>query len=262
MNDRRRDDRHSDDRRPQDKALDRDLAVAADRYHEPPPTPREEMWARIQAVRTGEETSPADRRKVERMVPIWRRRTVLWPAAAAAVLLLGIAIGRISLPGDSSLPGPSSADRDLAHSGDSPLTGRDDVESLPEDSAPDQSIYRFAATPLLGRSEALLLQLTTGAGRAAGAQMFSTRAAALLAETRLLLDSPAAADADLKALLEDLELTLARVVTIATNQRAADQSEGGQAAVDRRVLEEGLDRKSIMPRLRSHLAAGSSPSSL
>ena len=250
------------DRRPQDRAPERDLAAAASHYHEPPPTPREEMWARIQAARTEKKAAPSDWRGGERVVPIWRRRAVLWPAAAAAILVLGIVLGRISLPGSTSLPGLDSAGRDLAQSGDTLRSGSDSAASLKADNARDQSIYRLAATPLLGRSEALLTQLTTGSGKAAGAQMFSTRAAVLLAETRYLLDSPAAGDAELKALLEDLDLTLARVVTIAEKQNAADQKEGGQAAVDRSVLEDGLDRQSIMPRLRSHLAAGTSPSSL
>jgi hypothetical protein len=79
----------------------------------------------------------------------------------------------------------------------------------------------------------------------------------LLAETRLLLASQAAEDSHLRDLLEDLELTLVRVVAV-----AAQEQSGQPSATERRTFEDGLDRKAILPRLRTELATGNLPLNL
>ena len=73
-------------------------------------------------------------------------------------------------------------------------------------------------------------------------------AADLLAETRLLLDSPARQDEELLRLLEDLELVLVQIV------RQSDQAAGGGS----RWIDNSLQQRSILGRLRQRIPAGQS----
>ncbi|MGH7647432.1 MAG: hypothetical protein ACREND_04905, partial [Gemmatimonadaceae bacterium] len=66
-----------------DDKFDEFLEREARSYHEPPPTPREAMWTRIDAERRARRT----------VTPAARRRWWITTAALAATLLLGIAIG-------------------------------------------------------------------------------------------------------------------------------------------------------------------------
>src|SRR5207302_8867682 len=68
-----------------DDRFDEWLRQAAQDYHRPPATPREELWTRIAAARA------ARRRHV-----IVVRPTLRWGVGIAAVLALGVAIGRWS----------------------------------------------------------------------------------------------------------------------------------------------------------------------
>src|SRR2546422_8357213 len=68
-----------------DDRFDERLRQAAQDYHRPPATPREELWHRIAAARA------ARKRQV-----IVVRPTLRWGVGIAAVLALGVAIGRWS----------------------------------------------------------------------------------------------------------------------------------------------------------------------
>src|SRR5438132_10844759 len=68
-----------------DDRFDERLRQAAQDYHRPPATPREELWHRIAAARA------ARKRQV-----IVVRSTLRWGVGIAAVLALGVAIGRWS----------------------------------------------------------------------------------------------------------------------------------------------------------------------
>lgn len=213
---------------------DQHIADAARGYHEPPPTPRDRMWARIETARAEEQ-----RHTPEPTTPGWQRRQVLWPAAVIAALVVGVTVGRIWNPmAPAERPQPSL----VTYDDPSPaFTG-------------NLATYRQAARPVLARSETLLLQVRTGTDLAATSENYCSRALGLLAQTRLLLGSPAAKDPELAPLLEDLELALARLVYLAS---------GPAAAADPRrelnALEEGLERKAVLPRLRNQLNAGSTP---
>jgi len=65
-----------------DDPLDESLGAAAREYHRPPEPPRETMWREIERVRRLD--------RAQRPAP---RRWIPW--AAAAVLALGIGIGRM-----------------------------------------------------------------------------------------------------------------------------------------------------------------------
>jgi hypothetical protein len=193
------------------------LQDAAQDYHRPPETPREEVWRRIAAAR-------AARRRAVAVRP-WLR----WGAAIAAVLALGIGIGRWTARGP--LP-PSLA----AGSRGTPS----DAVTLP---------YRLVAAQYLTRTEALLTSFRSEARAGQPDARFATQARDLLTTTRLMLDSPAARDPRLKSLLDDLEVVLAQIAQLSAIG----------AADDVQLINQGLEQHSVLLRLRTANPAGSGP---
>jgi hypothetical protein len=183
-------------------------------YNKPPETPREEMWARIQAERSARRFQPHRTR--------FERRWVWAGAAVAALLLLGIAIGRFTAPEGS---GPPSV-----------VEGSD--PTAPAEVVP--AAYRVAAEKHFGRAEVLLTQFRSDAEPGQRDAEFSSWARELLGDTRLLLDSPAAEDLEYRELLEDLELVLAQIVRAATKRRMEE----------RQWVADSMDQRGVMERLR------------
>jgi hypothetical protein len=144
----------------------------------------------------------------------------------AAVLLLGVAIGRFGLPRKQQAA-PNVAIR--------PAVG--DSVAVPEP-------YQTTTSQYLGRTVALLVSLPSEVGAGRADDRFLGRAHDLLLTTRLLLDSPAASDPRFRNLLEDLELVLAQVVRL--------QSDQGRADLD--LIRQALDQRDVLPRLRSAVA--------
>lgn len=182
-------------------------------YHSPLPTPREEMWKRIESARS--------QRRVVALRP-WLR----WAVAAAAVLVVGIGIGRWSVqPRAAGTPNVvASAD-----------TARQDVA------------YQLAAQQYLSRTEVLL---TDFRAQSAGGQLdpqFVASAHDLLTTTRLMLDSPAARDQRLRSLLEDLELVLAQITQLTAEP-------GRKTEMD--FINQGMNQRSVLTRLRTATPAG------
>jgi len=192
------------------------LPEAARDYHRPPATPREEIWRRIAAQRA------ARRHRVVVLGPALR-----WGVGIAAVLALGVAIGRWSVTK------PEAGLRALA------ARGADPASAL---------AYRLAAAQYLTRTEALLtgFRAESRAGEPGPGTQFSTQARDLLATTRLMLDSPAARDVRLKSLLEDLELVLAQIAQL----RSSGNREDVQS------INQGLEQRSVLLRLRTASPAG------
>ena len=184
------------------------LEQAARDYHRPPATPREELWARIQAER-------ARRRAAPRVLVL--RPWLRWGLAAAAVLLLGVAIGRSTAP---TTPALSVARADLP--------------------------YRVAAAQYLTRTEALLTGFRTDSRPGAADSQFVAQARDLLLTTRLMLDSPVAKSAPMRALLEDLEVVLAQIATLPSRQDAEDV----------KLINESIEQRSVLLRLRTSVPAG------
>lgn len=194
-----------------DDQLEERLREAARAYNAPPETPREEMWARIQA----------GRRKGPRILS-FRPRRVLWAAAAAAVLAVGIGIGRLSV-------GP---------------TGTETTSW--EGPSANATAYRLAAQEHLGQSEAFLTLFRTSLEEGTDHRLASASARQLLATNRLLLDSHAAVDRATRLLLEDLELVLAEIAQLSPRSRAEDLQ----------LIRDGIERGNVMPRLRTAVPAG------
>src|SRR5882724_11392252 len=126
------------------------LREAAQDYHRPPATPREELWRRIAAAR---------RRRV-----IGLRSALRWGVGVAAVLALGVGIGRWSARGGNSSSSPALA------------AGTDQASTL---------AYRVAAAQYLTRTEALLTGFRAESrSPSVPAAQFSMQARDLLATTR------------------------------------------------------------------------------
>lgn len=201
---------------PEDK-LDEQLRALAQDYHRPPATPRDAMWAAIAAARA---------RRDARVVVI--RPWLRWGMGIAAVLVLGIGIGRFTAPHDPTGPTASA------------------LAAAPPAGAGSDVANQIAAVQYLSRTEALLTGFRTDRRSGAVDPHFTQSARDLLATTRLMLDSPALRDPRLRALLEDLELVLAQI-----SQLPSDKSTDA-----RDLINQGLEQRSVLPRLRTAIPAG------
>jgi hypothetical protein len=206
-----------------EERMDAVIREQAEAYHRPPPTPRDALWARIQAEREARRARPAPARR--------RVRWTVWAVGLAATLAIGVALGRFTAPATN---GPDVATAPVA--GGSPSSG-----ALP-------AAYRVAASDHLSRVETFLTVFTgeVEAGRVGEADL-ELPARQLLRRTRLLRASPAAADdVVLRALLDDIEFVLLQIASFA---QVGDARELG-------FVEQGMSQRSVLLRLRSVVPSG------
>src|SRR5690348_3652937 len=235
-------DRMSDDR------FDEFLQRAARSYHEPPATPREEMWTRIERAR----------RMRPPAAPTPRRRW-LTVSALAATLLLGIAIGTrmqraAGTPG--SLPPTLAAGPSVPATppgaARTPAGPASRVAAPVRASSPNVAgsvTFDAAAADHLGRAEALLTTFNTESAHGAIDPQIGTWAGDLLTTTRLLLDSPRARDPRTRKLLSDLEVVLAQIAQLKSQPDArSDEFE---------IIEQAVRSQNMMTRLRDATPSGS-----
>ena len=268
-----------------DDELDDLLRDAALSYNTPPEPPREAMWQAISQAR--------DRAVV---VPIGTpRRLPRWIAAAAgiaAVLVAGIVIGRASrgpsnapttivstttsaptvtrdsntvaetttsAENASSMPSASQSgrvpERRLATRSVTPQRGmpRERVNSA-NDLSSDGAAYRLAVVEHLTRTEVLLTsfraQEQSGDAARVDAQ-FAALSRELLGTTRLLLATRRGDDPNITRLLQDLEYVLMQLSQYANDGRRVDLD----------ALNQSMDKRNVIPKLRSNIPAGLSASS-
>jgi hypothetical protein len=184
------------------------------------------MWARIAEARRAHASTPTDEAPATpseaRVIPLRRWRLAGLAAAAAAILAVGVGIGRVSTgPQVSSWVAPSTKG----------------------------AAYRMAAQEHLGQSEAFLTLFRASVRRDEDYRLAAASARQLLATNRLLLDSPAAVDRRTRRLLEDLELVLAEIAQLSPHSRAEDL----------KLIRDGIEQGDMMPRLRTAVPAGSAP---
>ena len=201
----------------EDPKFDQWLKNQARSYNTPPTTPREEMWAGIAAQRRA--------RGVVELRP-WMR----WALAAAAVLAIGIGIGRWT----AHQPAPANG---------TPVATVDSTN-------PD-FVYQVAATQYLSRTEAFLTGFRSDLRGGTRNARLANQARDLLSTTRLMLDSPAANDPRMRALLEDLELVLVQISQL--------QAPPGRTTHDTDIITQGMDQSNVLPKLRSAIPAGPVP---
>lgn len=226
----------------------------------PPATPRERMWEKIAAAR-------AEERPDEAPQPLHAQRPAraVWPwwrlaAAAVAILVLGIAAGRM-LPRDGGVGpvpvvenrgenrGENNGENPVAHSTGEP-SDRPAPRLAQTDRPDDDLLYQAAAVRLFGQADVLLTEFRTASCDPQEMEPVPGWAADMLTQTRLLLGAGEAAgvgdESPLRQLLLDLELTLVQI--------------SGLAADDCRLESEwiraGMQKRSTVERVRLMAAAG------
>jgi hypothetical protein len=197
-----------------------------DAYHPPGDTPREEMWAHIEASLKTRGSSEVHldverRKRRPRLV-----RPLGWAAGAAAVLAVGVGLGRMTAP---------PAAPEVAREGE----GSADV-------------LQVAAAEHLGRSESLLTLVRADARSGRVDPAVGRWARGLLTQTRLLLDTAEGDDPALRNLLEDLELVLVQVVGVA----GLPTDDPQRVRSELTLALEGLERHEILPRIQAVTPAG------
>ena len=191
-----------------DERFEQLMRDAAATYRTPPEAPLDEMWVGIErdAFR-GRERS-------------WLQSAATRWGALAATLILGVAIGRLSMR-QSKAPATATI-----------------AKATPDSGMAEP--YQLATSKYLGQTAALLIALPTNTSASHPDSQFVARAGDLLSTTRLLLDSPAAKDPSMRSLLEDLELVLAQVVHLQNNQNKTELD----------LIHQALDKRDVIPRLR------------
>jgi len=202
--------------------MDELLTGLREGYNPPPQTPREEMWAVIQS-RLGAapgfgvySMDEARRGKANRLY-----RPLAWVTAAAALLVLGLGIGRMTAPEG----GPASA---VA-------------------AAPNPEVLRTASLDHLVRTETLLTLVRADARAGRVERSLSDWARGLLSQTRLLIDAQGDSDPAMRRLLEDLELVLVQIVGV-TNENENDPA---RVRSELNLALDGIEERDILPRIQA-----------
>ena len=219
--------------------LDELIRDAARDYHAPPVTPRAEMWEAIQAGRRSARTT---------LRPATLRRPLALGLGIAALLALGIGIGRLTVPSREPEPFQQptvSAAAPIADTGrpaSQRPAPRDPVGAV---AAQDEKSTTTPASELatgvhLSQAESFLTEFGTRPE-----SDYSAQAQDLLNDTRLLIDSKRVADPRIKRLLEDLELVLTQIATLSREHSG-----------DLDLIAEAVAQRHLRTRLRSVLPPG------
>lgn len=213
------------------------LASMRDAYQSPPEAPREEIWSVVEAALPVAPGESADvvalgeaRQSRKTRMPVWRRQWTALATAAAALLVLGIGLGRMSA-------GPDEEAVEMA-------------VTVPAPTA--EGSFRAVALDYLSRAESLLTMVSSDARAGRVDAEVRQWGRTLLLQTRLLLGSPAAQDQVIRALLEDLEIILIQVARLSPGQ-----FDGGVQGDELDLINEGLADNDMMLRIRSVLPTGS-----
>ncbi|MGW8265132.1 MAG: hypothetical protein ACWGSQ_02125, partial [Longimicrobiales bacterium] len=226
-----------------DEELEELVTSLRDDYNVPPRTPREEMWSAIEArLGRGVTSSIPDhgsardlvhsleeaRRVRMRRIP----QPLGWAAAAAALLVLGLGIGRLTAPGARS-PADVAVD-ESAFAGPSP------------------EVLRAAAVRHLVQTESLLTLVRADARAGRVEPSMGSWARGLLSQTRLLMDTQRDADPAMAELLGDLELVLVQIVGAAN----ADRGDSAKVRSELNLALDGMEEREVLPRIQAVVPAG------
>jgi hypothetical protein len=207
-----------------EKELERRLTELRESWRVAPEPPLDRMWMRIESEAF---TRGTPSRWLRSLLPL------------AATLVVGFGIGQVAPPLLRHQAGPAMP----------AATAR---ESTPESGTParlagNEPPFVGVATDYLERVTALLVTLAEESRRGQTVEYSKTQARDLLATTRLLMDGPQVSDPHLRELLDDLELVLAQIVRLPQRPGAPDVY----------LIDQTLDQREVIPRLRVMLAENS-----
>jgi hypothetical protein len=148
-------------------------------------------------------------------------------AAVAAVLVIGIFIGRLS-ENPGTIPVVETAPVAVTQ----PEPTRPEVKS---------DVYAMAARDLFGRADFLLTDFKVRSCGTDELKEVPDWAGGMLVQTRLLMGTSAADDIEMNNLLEELELVLAQIVGLSRDNCARDMA----------WIRQGLQERSTIDRLRT-----------
>jgi len=194
-------------------------------YRTPPEPDFDAMWEGIERAHFGSATP--------RVTELRRRFPAGQWIGIAATLMIGIGIGRASLL--VNRPAPVTPQVQAVAPAPAAPTRTDVAMSRP---------YELETSEYLGQTAALLVSLPAEARPGRTDPQVAMRAADLLGRTRLLMDSPAANDPNMRGLLDDLELVLMQVARL----------EGGGSRTDLDLIHRALEQRDVIPRLRTAVA--------
>jgi hypothetical protein len=210
--------------------FDEVLRDAARDYNAPPATPKAEMWQRISAARKDSRTDAQMDGILPLRPPVRRsvRPAFRLALGLAAILVLGVAIGRYTAPGELVTPAPNPVTASTA-----PTPGTQERPNM---------AAQVNTSNHLSRVETFLTEF----GTAPASSDFSDQAKNLLGTTRLLLGSKRVDDPRTRILLEDLELILVQIATLNPRDRREDLD----------FIADGLAQNQLRTRLRNAIPAG------
>jgi hypothetical protein len=157
-------------------------------------------------------------------------------------------------PNREAAPSPAPKPRDVVEPRGSreyaiitPRDGARDLPALPDSTV--QRFYRTAALQTLAQAEALLTAYrgAEAVRDPAAMQQAARWARDVLSSTRLLLDSPAGRDPQMRMLFTDLELILAQIVQLSGTPLRTRERE---------LIEDAMRDRDLLPRIRSAVPAG------
>lgn len=214
----------------QEDRLDALLRDVAKDYNTPPATPKAEIWERVSAARRSGGQAAGGTEGVVPLRPAFRptsRPTLRVLVGIAALLALGVAVGRITAP---SRPGAAAAGAPAS------------LSAAPSRVERGELAQELVTVQHLGQVESFLTEFNTQKA----AQDFVPQAQELLSTTRLLLDSKRLTDSRTRKLLEDLELVLVQIATLDPKDRREDLNS----------IADGLAQSHLRTRLRNAIPTG------
>jgi uncharacterized membrane-anchored protein YhcB (DUF1043 family) len=198
-------------------------------FNNPPPPPLDDMWAVIEDAHFNAPSAAVSARGAMTSAP--------WLAAAAA-LVIGVGIGHY-IPRVSTAVGNSPTPIAVASANSS---------SASTDTSAIADAYRDQTSRYLGQTAALLISLPSKDARGKTDAVFAGKASDLLVTTRLLMDSPAARDPQMRALLEDLELVLVQIARL----------RGEKSKADLDLIHQAVEQGDVLSRLNSAVVTNQS----
>ena len=197
-------------------------------FKTPSEPPLDEMWKVIEDAHFN---SPASTRR-----PGGMSSRAPWLAAAAA-LVIGIGIGHYVPLGKTQQSGNGA----FSVASTQRLAAGADTSAIAD-------AYRDQTSNYLGQAAALLISLPAQNASGKADAAFAGKAADLLVTTRLLMDSPAAQDPKLRALLEDLELVLVQIARLRGERNKGDLD----------LIHQAVEQGDVLSRLNSAVVTNQS----